>query len=159
VKATCVCLGIAGADGRCSKDGADLAERCGTVSDACFARGPGRRLTGDTRSIAETTEEGVNPATVSSRELREKFAKEQTKRLHKNRSPWKPDREEAEAWTESRSSRELTFMGSLPLRYPTSAIGWTLFRIHDCPPLSAFLSGTTAIRNTSCLEAERYSIG
>ena len=51
------------------------------------------------QAIAETTEERVDPATVSGRELREKFAKEQTKRLHNNPSPWKPDRDEAEAWT------------------------------------------------------------
>ena len=112
VKATCVCPR--------SKDQADLAERCGAeaAGEPCPMRGPSRRLTGDTGSIAETTEEHVNPATVSSRELREKFAKEQTKRLHKNRSPWKPDRDEAKAWTEGRLSREMT---SLPLRYPTSA--------------------------------------
>ena len=53
----------------------------------------------ETPAIGEPTEERVDPATVSSQELRETFAKDQTKRLHKDSSPWKPDRDEAEAWT------------------------------------------------------------
>jgi len=51
------------------------------------------------QAISESTEERVDPATVSSRDLRGNFAKEQTKRLRKDSSPWKPDADEAEAWT------------------------------------------------------------
>jgi len=51
------------------------------------------------QAIAEQTEERVDPATVSNQDLRGNFAKEQTKRLRKDSSPWKPDSDEAEAWT------------------------------------------------------------
>ena len=51
------------------------------------------------RAVAEPTEERVDPAIVSNRDLRGNFAKEQTKRLRKDSSPWKPDADEAEAWS------------------------------------------------------------
>jgi len=50
-------------------------------------------------AIAEPTVERVDPRAVSSRELREKFAEEQTKRLRKDSSSWKLDTDEAEAWS------------------------------------------------------------
>lgn len=49
--------------------------------------------------ITKPTEERGDLATVSNKELREKFAKEQTKRLYKDSPLWKPDTDEAEAWT------------------------------------------------------------
>ena len=51
------------------------------------------------RAITEPTEQRADPATISNRELREKFAKEQTKGLQKSSPLRKPDTDEAEAWT------------------------------------------------------------
>ena len=49
--------------------------------------------------VTEPPEERVDPATVSNRELRERFAKEQTRRLQVNSPLRKPDTDGAEAWT------------------------------------------------------------
>lgn len=51
------------------------------------------------QAVAEPIEERIDPATVSNQELREKFAKEEVKRLRKDSLLWKPDTDEAEAWT------------------------------------------------------------
>lgn len=51
------------------------------------------------QGITEPAGERVDPATVSNRELRQKFAKEQTKQLHEGSSPWKANIGEAESWT------------------------------------------------------------
>ena len=51
------------------------------------------------QGITEPAGEQVDPATVSNRELRQKFAKEQTKLPHEGSSPWKPNMSEAESWT------------------------------------------------------------
>jgi len=51
------------------------------------------------QAATESIEERVDPATVSSQELREKFANEQTKKLQKGSALWKPAVDEAEAWT------------------------------------------------------------
>jgi hypothetical protein len=53
------------------------------------------------QTVAESAEDHVDPTTVSSRELRAKFAKEQTKQLHRDSLPWKPDADAAETWTPS----------------------------------------------------------
>lgn len=51
--------------------------------------------------ITGPAEERVDPATVSNRELRERFAKEQTKRLQAGSLPLKPDTNgaDSEAWS------------------------------------------------------------
>jgi len=51
------------------------------------------------QGITEPAGECVDPATVSNQELRQKFAKEQARRLHEGSSPWKPNIGEAESWT------------------------------------------------------------
>ena len=50
------------------------------------------------QGITKPTEERVDPATVSNRELREKFAKEQGK-PHKDPHLWGREKVEVEAWT------------------------------------------------------------
>lgn len=52
-----------------------------------------------TQAVTGPSEVRVDPATVSTRELREKFAKEQTKRLQVNSPTQKPDTDGTEAWT------------------------------------------------------------
>ena len=52
-----------------------------------------------TQIITEPTGERVDPATVSNRELRERFAKEQSKRPQMDSPLLKPDTDGAEAWT------------------------------------------------------------
>ena len=51
------------------------------------------------RAIVEPTGERADPATVSNQELRERFAKEQTKRLQVDLLSRKPETDGAEAWT------------------------------------------------------------
>lgn len=43
--------------------------------------------------------ESVDPASVSDQELREKFAKEQRTKSQRSSHLWKPEKDEAEAWT------------------------------------------------------------
>lgn len=50
-------------------------------------------------AITEPVGGRVDPGTVSNQELRERFAKEQTKRPHVDSLPWKSDTDGAEAWT------------------------------------------------------------
>ena len=47
----------------------------------------------------QPTEERVDAATVSNQELRERFAKEQTRKLQKDADLWKADKDGAESWT------------------------------------------------------------
>jgi len=49
------------------------------------------------QAVTEPAKERVDPAAVSNQALREKFAKEQRKGLRE--ALWKPDTDEAEAWT------------------------------------------------------------
>lgn len=51
------------------------------------------------QAITQPSEEHVNPATVSNKELREKFAREQINKPQKNSPLWTPEKGEAEAWT------------------------------------------------------------
>ena len=51
------------------------------------------------QAVTEPPEERVNPAKVSNRELRERFAKEQTKMFQAGSPFRKPDADGAEAWT------------------------------------------------------------
>ena len=52
-----------------------------------------------TQAVTEPPEERVDPAKVSTRELRERFAKEQTRRPQVDSPLRKPDTDGAEAWT------------------------------------------------------------
>jgi len=58
-----------------------------------------------TQGITEPAGKHVDPATVSNRELRRKFAKEQTRQLREGSSPWKPNAGEAESWTPRTTDR------------------------------------------------------
>lgn len=51
------------------------------------------------RIITHAAEGRVDPATVSNQELREKFAKEQTRKPQNESSSWRSDKGEVEGWT------------------------------------------------------------
>jgi len=60
---------------------------------------------GPSQAITQPTEKRVDPATVNTEELREMFAKEQTRKLRNDSPLWKLDKGGVETWTPRAAGR------------------------------------------------------